>query len=90
MECVPEPLRGSAFSKEVIRHSSSSHVSTPTLSSETEVVHIRRTSQNESTIKTVIGARRLYGILVLADEAYPMTATTACTLNTKQNCSQAV
>ena len=53
---MPEPLRGSAFSEEVIRHSSS-HVSTPTLGSETEIVHIGRMSQNECAVITVIGAR---------------------------------
>ena len=53
---MPEPLRGSAFREEVIRHSSS-HVSTPTLGSETEIVHIGRRSQNEYAVITVIGAR---------------------------------
>ena len=57
MECVLEPLRGSAFSKEVIRHSSSSHVSTPASSSETEIVHIGRRFQNKCAIMTVIGDR---------------------------------
>ena len=57
MECVPEPLRGSAFSKEVIRHSPSSHVSTPTSSSEAEIVHIGRWSQNRCALITVIGDR---------------------------------
>ena len=55
MEYVPKPLRGSAFNEEVIRHSSS-HVSTPTLGSETEIVPIGRRSQNECTVITVIGA----------------------------------
>ena len=57
MECAPEPLRGSAFSKEVIRHSSPSHVSTPILSSEAEIIHIGRRSQNKCAIITVIGDR---------------------------------
>ena len=57
MECSPEPLRRSAFSKEVIRHSSSSHVSTPTLSSKAEIVHVGRRSQKECAIITVIGDR---------------------------------
>ena len=56
MEYVPELLRGSTFSEEVIRHSSS-HAGTPTLGSETEIVHIGRRSQNECAIITVIGAR---------------------------------
>ena len=58
MEYAPEPLRGSAFSKEVIRHSSPSHVSTPHFSSEAEIVHIGRRSQNECAIITVICDRR--------------------------------
>ena len=57
MECMPEPLRGNAFSKEVISHSSPCHVSTPTLSSEAEIVHIGRRSQNECAVITVIGDR---------------------------------
>ena len=57
MEHVSEPLRGSAFSKEVIKHSSSSHVSTPTSGSEAEIVHIGRRSQNKCAIITVIGNR---------------------------------
>ena len=62
------------------------------MSPETEIVYIGRRSHNECAVMTVIvlGARRLYGIPVLADVSYPMTATTAFTLNTKQNCSQAV
>ena len=54
MEYMPEPWRGSAFSEEVIKHSSS-HVSTPTLGSETKIVHIGRRYQKECVI-TVIGA----------------------------------
>ena len=50
---MPEPLRWSAFSKEVIRHSSS-HVNTPDRSSETEIVYIGRRSQNECAVITVI------------------------------------
>ena len=56
MEYMPEPLGWSAFSEEVIRHSSS-HVGTPTLGSETEIVHIGRRSQNECVVIMVIGAR---------------------------------
>ena len=57
MEHAPELLRGSAFSKEVIRHSSSNHVSTPTSGSEAEIVHIGRRSHNKCTIIIVIGDR---------------------------------
>ena len=88
---MPEPFRGSAFSEEVIRHSSI-HGSTPTLGSETEIVHIGRRSQKECALITVIGARSqraLWDSIPLWD-SYPMTATIACTLNTKQNSSQAV
>ena len=53
---MPEPLRGSTFSEEVIRHSSS-HPSTPTLGSETENVHICRRSQNKCAVITMIGGR---------------------------------
>ena len=56
MEYMSEPLTGSAFSEEVIRHSSS-HVSTPTFGSETETVHIGRRSQNKCAVIMVIGAR---------------------------------
>ena len=56
MECVPEILRGNAFHKEVVRHSSS-HVNTPNMSSETKIVHIGRRSQNECAVMTVICAR---------------------------------
>ena len=61
MECVPEIVRGNAFHEEVIRHSSSC-VNTPNRSSETEVVHIGRKSQNECAVKTVIGARSPKGL----------------------------
>ena len=57
MEYTPDPLRGSNPSEEVIRHYDPSYVSTPTLSSETEIVHISRRSQNECAIITVIGER---------------------------------
>ena len=53
---MPENLGGSAFHKESIRHSSS-HVNTPAMNSETDIVHIGRKSQNECTVKTTIGAR---------------------------------
>ena len=53
---MPEILRGSAFCEEPIRHSSS-HVNTPNMSSETEIVHIGRKSQNKCAVITVIGAR---------------------------------
>ena len=56
MEYASDPLRGSTYSEEVIRHSSS-HVSTPALGSETEIIHIGRRSQNEYALITVIGAR---------------------------------
>ena len=56
MEYVPEPLRWSTFSENVIRHSSS-QVSTPTLGSEAEIVHIGRRSQNKCAVIMVIGAR---------------------------------
>ena len=56
MEYTLDPLRWSAFSEEVIKHSSS-HVSMPTLGSETEIVHIGRRCQNEYAVITVIGAR---------------------------------
>ena len=56
MEYMPEPLRGSAFSEEVIRHSAS-HVSTSTLGSEAEIIHIGRRSQNKCAVIMVIGAR---------------------------------
>ena len=57
MEHASEPLRGSAFGKEVIRHSSSSHVSIPTSGSEAETVHLSRRSQNKCAIITVIDDR---------------------------------
>ena len=56
MEYMPKTLRGCTFSEEVIRHSSS-HVSTPILGSETEIVHIGRRSQNKCALITVLGAR---------------------------------
>ena len=56
-EYVPEPFRGSDPSEEIIRHSYSSQINTPTLSSETEIVHIGRKSQNKCAIITVIGER---------------------------------
>ena len=57
MEYVPETLRWNAFHKKVIRHSTS-HVNTPYMSSETEIVHIGRKSQNECAVITLIGDRR--------------------------------
>ena len=56
MECALETLQGNAFHEEVVRHSSI-HVNTPNMSSETEIVHIGRRSQNECVVMTVIGAR---------------------------------
>ena len=56
MEYGPEILRGNAFYEEVIRHSSS-HVNTPDMNSETEIVHIGRKSQNKCALITMIGAR---------------------------------
>ena len=54
---MPDLLRRSDPSEEVIRHSYSSQISTHTLSSETEIVHINRRSQNECAVITVIGER---------------------------------
>ena len=56
MEYVPEILRGNAFCEEVIRHSSS-HIHSPNMSSETEIVHISRKYQNKCAMITMIGAR---------------------------------
>ena len=53
---VPENLGGSAFHEATIRHSCS-HVDTPNMSSETEIVHICRKSQNECAVITMIDAR---------------------------------
>ena len=53
---MPENLRGSAFQEGSIRHSSS-HVNTPNMSSETEIVCIGRKSQNGYALITMIGAR---------------------------------
>ena len=54
---MPDPLRGIVFSEDIIRLSYSSQISTPTSSSEAEIVHIGRKSQNECAILTVIGDR---------------------------------
>ena len=53
---MPENLRGRAFHEGNIMHSSS-HVNTLNMSSETEIVHIGRNSQNECAVITMIGAR---------------------------------
>ena len=52
---MPDPLRGSVHSKDIIRPSYSSQKRTPTSSSEAEIVHIGRKSQNKCAIITVIG-----------------------------------
>ena len=54
---MPDPLRGSVPSKHIIRPSYSSQISTSTSSSEAEIVHIGRKSQNKCAIITVIGDR---------------------------------
>ena len=56
MEIRPENMGWSTFHEEDIRHSAS-HVNTPNMSSETEIVHIGRMSQNECAVMTMIGAR---------------------------------
>ena len=56
MEYMPEILRGSAFHEEVIRYSSNC-VDIPNMNSETEIVHVGRTSQNECAVIMVIGTR---------------------------------
>ena len=53
---MPDPLRGSV-SEDIIRPSHSSQISTPTSSSEAEIVHIGRRSQNKCAIITVISDR---------------------------------
>ena len=55
-EHVPDNLGGSASHKESIRHLPS-HVNTPNMSFETEILHIGRKSQNECAVITGIGAR---------------------------------
>ena len=54
---MPDPLRGSDPSGEIIRASYSSQIITPTSGSEAEIVHIGRRSQNKCAIITVIGER---------------------------------
>ena len=53
---MPENLGGSAFYKESIRHSSGC-VNTSNVSSETEIVHIGRKSQNKYAMIIMLGAR---------------------------------
>ena len=53
---MPENLRGRAFLEGSIRHYSS-HVNIPNMSSETEIVHIGRMSQNECAVITMTGSR---------------------------------
>ena len=57
VKCAPDPLTGNDPSEEIIRPSFSSQISTPASSSEAEIVHIGRRSQNECAIVTVIGDR---------------------------------
>ena len=54
---MPDCLTGSVPSEDIIRPSYSSQISTPTSSSEAEIVHIGRKSQNECAIITMIGDR---------------------------------
>ena len=56
-EYMPDPLRGSVPSEDIIRPSYSSQRCTPTSSSEAEIVHFGRKSQNKCAIITVIGDR---------------------------------
>ena len=56
MVCAPKILRGSAFCKEVMRHSSS-HIYTLYMSPETKRVYIGRKSQNKCAVITVKSAR---------------------------------
>ena len=54
---MPDPLIGSVPSNDIIKPSYCSQISTPTSSSEAEIVHIGRKSQNKCAIITVIGDR---------------------------------
>ena len=57
MEYTCDPLIGSVPYEDIIRPSYSSQISTPTSSSEVEIAHIGRKSQNKQAIITVIGDR---------------------------------